>query len=66
MAKISLKGTKICKGCPPKEIKTLTFPKFVMAMPNKATDTKVDTLKGEGENNTPKRRLRRNENPTLF
>lgn len=39
--KLAPKGVKLCPGCPPKEVKPLTFPKFRFTQPEKKTDTRV-------------------------
>lgn len=44
MNKLAPKGIKICPGCPPKEIPTLTFPKFRLSKPVPKDTMKVVTL----------------------
>lgn len=43
--KLAPKGVKLCPGCPPREIKPVVAPKFVMPLPSSGTDsTKVTTI----------------------
>ena len=44
MNKLSPKGVKICKGCPPKTVEPVVTPKFNFGTPVKKESTKVVTL----------------------
>ena len=62
--KFTPKNVRICPGCPPKNIETITGPKFTMTLPDEKKDTQVTSVKKPIPNANS--RVRRGNQTTLF